>query len=242
MAAHATTAGASGQADPVAALLEKVRTGATGVVQGAELLLDKLAAAGLVYEMDINPRNVGFDFANRDGEGGNAQEVLLLASDIAAVGWSWQETAHAVCVEAPPGDRTLEEFNRSICDGCGLAPVEPDSIRYGSLSCGHTNMGLRAIAASVPSECPLLSQDGRLSVAKVAQRDAEMAKAVAQGLHWKVLRHEVRARYPEVLSVVQARQIVSKCYLFAGGGTQTEGNSDQPVWGYFRARGKIRQF
>ena len=73
-----------------------------------------------------------------------------MARDIAFVGWSWAEVSHALCVEVLPGDASVEEFNRTLCDGCGLAPVGQHSIRFGSLSCGHTNMGLRAIAAAVP--------------------------------------------------------------------------------------------
>jgi hypothetical protein len=57
--------------------------------------------------MTLDPRLVGFDPANRDGEGCNPQEVLELASEIAAVGWSWAETAHATCCEVVPGDNTV---------------------------------------------------------------------------------------------------------------------------------------
>ena len=129
--------------------------------------------------------------------------MLLLASDIAAAGWSWNFRGHAVCIEAEPGSKALEVFNQRFAEGAGLAPVEPDSIRFGSLSCGHTNMGLRAIAASVLSECPLLSEDGKLSLSKLSRFDKEYAKAVTQGLHWKVSRWTVRRDYPEALDIIQ---------------------------------------
>ena len=147
---------------------------------------------------------VGFDPSNRSGLGGNTGEVLLLAADIAEVGWSWAATSHAVCIEVSPGDVEVERFNAKLCDGTGLAPVEQDSIKFGSLSCGHTNMGLRAIAAGVPSSDPLLSADGRMCLSRLDRTDAEYAKAVRQGLRWKVLRHSVRSRYPKVLDIIQA--------------------------------------
>lgn len=146
---------------------------------------------------------VGFDPANRHGAGGNANEVLLLASDIAAAGWSWELCRHAVCIEAEPGSDALAAFNQRFGVAAGLAPVEPDSLRFGSLACGHTNMGLRAIAAGVASDCPLLSEGGRLSIDKLQKCDKEYAKAVNQGLHWTVLKWTVRRDYPAVLDIIQ---------------------------------------
>ena len=194
-------------ATPAAAIegiLAKVDADSIGIVQAADLLEQAFRDGNLLYEMVIHPRQVGFDPVNRDGEGGNAQEVLLLASDIAFVGWSWSETSHAICCEALPGDKTVEEFNKKLCADSGLAPVEEDSIRFGSLSCGHTNMALRAIAAGVPSECPLLSENKVLSLSKLEARDSQYATAVRQGLRWRVIRAEVRSRWPRALQIIQA--------------------------------------
>ena len=148
-------------------ILRRVENEEMGIVQASARLEEELRKRDLVYEATISPRQVGFDPVNRDGEGGNAQEVLLLATDIAFVGWSWQETRHAMCVEILPGDLAVENFNRQLCDGVGLAPVELHSIRFGSLSCGHTNMALRAIglrcqvsAVSCPKGAVLAAQVG----------------------------------------------------------------------------------
>jgi hypothetical protein len=61
----------------------------------------------------------------------------------------------------------------------------------------------------VPSSCPLLSQDGVMSLAKLEKRDTEYAKAVSQGLHWKVLRAAVRVLYPRALPILQGARNVS---------------------------------
>lgn len=149
---------------------------------------------------------VGFDPCNRNGTGGNPTEVLELASDICHAGWSWQETRHATCVEVMPHDSTVETFNMELCgSGSGLAPVIPQSILYGSLACGHTNMGLRAIAAGVSTTNELMSENGRFSLERLRARDAEFARAVEQGLRWKVLRWEVRRDFPKALDVIQVR-------------------------------------
>lgn len=135
--------------------------------------------------------------------GGCAGEVHLLASDIAFVGFSWDAVRHAICCEAVPGSTELEDFNRRLCEGVALAPVVKDTIRFGSLACGHTNMGLRAIAAGAPSTCPLLSEGGRFSLAKLERLDKEFAKAVNKGLRWRVLRHDVRTKWPSALNIIQ---------------------------------------
>jgi hypothetical protein len=85
----------------------------------------------------------------------------------------------------------------------GLAPVEEGSIKFGSLSCGHTNAGLRAIAASATSVCPLLANDGRYNIDHIAGRDAKFAQAAREGLRWKVLSWKVRVWYPQVLDLIQ---------------------------------------
>ena len=197
------------EGDAILDIIRRVNGDGMGVVQGAVKLEAELRKRDLVYDTTISPRQVGFDPVNREGKGGNAQEVLLLASDIAFVGWSWAETSHAMCVETLPGDLTVEQFNRQLCDGVGLAPVEHNSISFGSLSCGHTNMALRAIGASMPSDCPLLSEGGRFSVHKLGLRDPEFARAVELGLKWTVLRASIRTTYPEALRIFQAAKNVA---------------------------------
>ena len=189
--------------DPINKLLLEVETSRLGVVQAGSKILDELAKKGLVYKMPIHPRSVGFDPSNRDGEGGLASAVLELASAIAEVGWSWDECAHAVCAEVVPGDLSVENFNILISSDCGLAFVESHTILYGSLACGHANYVLRAIAAGVPSSCPYLSDNGNMSLQRVAARDPEYAGAVTNGLRWTVLRWPVRIMYPGVLSVIE---------------------------------------
>ena len=199
-------AGASAQ---IKAMLASIEAGEVGLVAGAEKLMRLFESADLVYRMQIHPLQVGFHPANRDGLGGTVQGVLSLAHDIAFVGWSWAEVAHALCVEVAVGDASVESFNRTLCDGCGLAPVGMNTIRFGSLSCGHTNMGLRAIAAAVPSDDELLSENGRLSVERLAKRDPEYAKAVQGGLRWQVLRPAVAAAFPDALPILQAARNVA---------------------------------
>ena len=107
-------------------------------------------------------------------KGGNAEAVFELMEKISAARWSWDECDQAICEENLPGSAALEDFARGVCMDTGLAPVEPHTI-VGSLACGHTNMGLRAIAAGVPvpqAATSLIAEGGCVSFAAVQRRDA----------------------------------------------------------------------
>ena len=111
-------------------------------------------ANDLAYTRRIDPEQIGFDPCNRDTTGGNYMDVHALISDIKVVGWSDAATKHAVCVEIPPGDTAIEAFNRLITESVPLMSVAPGALRYSSVSCSHTNAGLRAIKASCTTSSP----------------------------------------------------------------------------------------
>lgn len=199
--------------DLVVQLLTKADEDKQGQVAAADQLEMLLRERSLLYDLTIAPRSVGFDPCNRDGEGGNPLNVIALASEIAACGWSQAEVSKAICAEVVPHDDSVETFNRKLSGDSGMAPVDVNSIFYGSLACGHTNYVLRCISAGVPSTCEYLSENGRMSETKLAQRDHLMAEVVASGLRWKVIRWEVRFLYPTALPFIQrARNIASTMY------------------------------
>ena len=64
--------------------------------------------------------------------GVNVLEVALLAGEIVEDGFSWPMVSHATCIEERPGAGVIQEFNEKLVADTDLAPVEPDSTRYGS--------------------------------------------------------------------------------------------------------------
>lgn len=228
-------------ADEILQLLGTIDGEGEGLVGGADRLEALLSAKGLMHEQRIAPRNVGFHPRNRDGEGGNPLEVLRLASEVAEVGFSLKEVRHALCIQAEPGDKTIETFNAKLVANTGIAPVERDSILYGSLSAGHLNGALRCIGASVASTCKFLSEGGKMSLDKVRRRSPLYADAVEHGLCWKVLHWEVLYLYPQALEVIStARNITAS---LARGETEMQGllrlhalsataqkNGEEPPW------------
>ena len=158
--------------------------------------------------MTLHCSQLGFDTCNRESTLGNPLEPPLLMTDIAFIGWSWSEVAHATCVEAQPGSKELELANAKFVEDTELAPVKEDSIRYGTLSCGHTNQGHRCIFFGTPSNCELLSRDGHFCLEALKARDAQMYKAVMRGMKWNVLRWRTRFLYPAALVLIaRARNV-----------------------------------
>ena len=189
--------------DTVVQLIQQASADKRGIVQTADKLIAALTEKDLSYNMPIHCRAIGFDRKNRDGVGGSPLEVLVIADQIAELGFSWAETRQATCVEIEPGDTETEALNVKISSHAGMAPVEPNSIMYGAMASGHLNYVLRCIAAGVEATSPLLSEDGHMSLPKLRLRDPDFASAVENGLRWTVLRWQVRKLYPEVLQVIQ---------------------------------------
>ena len=77
-----------------------------------------------------------------------------------------------------PGRKATEDFNRKCVAHAeeDMAPVEPDTIKYGSLSCGYTNQGLRANGAGCKRSNPQLGDGVNHCVDKIAKHDTGFAR------------------------------------------------------------------
>lgn len=113
--------------DEVDAYTLAMEVGMMGCVQAADRIEDSWERSKLLTRMVIHCRQLGFDVSNRDFTLGNGLEVKSLMSDIAALGWSTNEVAHAICVELEPGDKECEAANRNFALGSLLAPVRLQS-------------------------------------------------------------------------------------------------------------------
>ena len=177
-----------------------------GLVGCVDQIIAELESMGWAHTQRLLPRQVGVHPLNRDGMGVNTDDVHGLGRDILAMGWSWLQVASAVCIEEEPGSEAIVKFNEELVAGCdNLAPVDADMLRYGSLSCGHTNMFLRCLWAGVESRDEALAESGHLSVDKLARRDAQYARAVREGIEWKVLSHRAHSIHGLLTLIQRAR-------------------------------------
>ena len=199
--------------DPIAeeAAFSKIREiitdfsdGRGKLVQGCDDILKLLKGVSLSYPSYLPPRSVGVHPENRDKYGLNTEDVHGLGKDIARMGFSESLCAQALAIEEADGSKAFDMFNIKLAMGNErLAPVEPCSLKFASLACSHTNAFLRCIAAGVPSDDPLVSENGFFCLSKVQRHDTKLASAVARGLHWAVLKAEVGKRFPELPKLLQ---------------------------------------
>ena len=113
------------------------------------------------------------------------------------------------CIEEAPSGTFICDFNKTLSSQNHLLPAVTDnSVRYGSLSCSHTNMFLRCVNASTKTTVTTLAVEGRLSLDLLKTADPKFAEAVTGGLTWTVLNHKVRSRFPSFLNLVQSARNV----------------------------------
>ena len=173
------------------------------LVSSIDDILQRLLDARMAYQMRIPPKMVGVHPANRGGYGVSAVEVHALGADIVKMGWSPAATAHAVCIEDDES-KSIAGFSERLSKSTqGLGVVEASMIKYGSVSCSHTNQFLVAALCGVKSDQESLVVDECISVSKITASDAKLADALNGGLNWLVLSSTVAKLYPTLAELVQ---------------------------------------
>ena len=171
-----------------------------GACTVAKFIIERLKSTGLAQDCVLAPSCLGLHPSNRGSYGCNEESVHNLGADILEVGWDWDQIVNPLCVEEDPADRYVERYNMQLSKNSEfLAPVKPLSLRAGTLTNGHTVMLLRAIIAGVKSSRTSLTVEGHMSMAHIASRDPEMARAAQQGWSWTVLSHHTRKLYGDPL-------------------------------------------
>ena len=173
------------------------------IVSAVDQVVDILIELKLAYRLRIPPKMVGVHPANRGGYGISASEIHSLGEEIVEMGWSWGACSHAICIEDDE-DMTISKYTCSLKDGHdGLQQSDPAEIKFGPLSCTHTNQFLCCVLAGVVSDIESLCLFGRVSEAKVCS-DIELMKALKDGLEWTVIKAGVAKEYPSLPELIQA--------------------------------------
>ena len=194
------------QADPqIEELIQLAKKGDGKLCTTVETILQRCLEQNQAYRAQIQPGHVGIHPRNRDGGGVSWPHCHKLGNDLVTLGFLWEECRHAVCVE-DDDKKTIAEFTANFVAASKphLAQVDARDIRYGSLSCSHTNQFLCAAIAGVPCSEPALSEGQRMSRAKVCRDDDEMRTALDKGLKWLVLRAGTVQMYPALPDLIQS--------------------------------------
>ena len=225
----------------IVALLNEAKQNNGKLVSIVESLDNEFLTQGLAYKLQIPCNMMGTHPCNRDGYGLHDSAVHSLGSEICAVGFSCGATSHACCIE-DNASRDIETFSMHLCNSSDLlADVQPGDIKFGSLSCSHTNAFLKALMNEVPCDIESLSENNRMSLDKCCRADQGLKEACERGLKWLVYRSQVAVLYPDFCGLVQqARnaslqraesevQLLLRIHEYAVAKTSTVGTIDWPA-------------
>ena len=173
------------------------------LVSTIDNVLAELEQQGLAWRARLHPRHVGVNPANRGGWGITPSQVHRLGSDIFAMGWSPSATAHAVCAEDVGG--ACAQFTKTLQDKSDgmLGNFTVHEVRYGSLSCSHTNQWLVCVLAGVKCEFENISMGGNMSY-EIASQQQPLKDALDHGMSWLVIGSRAIQMFPTLPDLVQA--------------------------------------
>ena len=122
-------------------------------------------------------------------------------------GWSAEEVKGARAIEVAPGEvgQSQVQFNANLATASdGLLAPPGFSTRALSVSCSHTNAGLRAIQNGCKSKHQdLVNIGGCLSVAGIVDKSPGFEMPLKEGMEWLVFRSVVDLNVPGFASMMQ---------------------------------------
>ena len=214
MAAAMSVAEIKSAIDEVGPTMDKLLSAAghkdAQMVAIRDQIISLLEKTGLMYTTTLHPTLVGVHPDNRYGDGVVPCNVHELAKNLFTNGFSFAECAQASAMEMPPHAELPEvrekyiAFNKKITDGsAGLLPPYKADVHVVSVTCGHCNQALRCVDAQSPSDDSAISEEGRLSLTKIAQKDHAYGRAVREGIPWRVVRWQAEQRFPLLAIALQ---------------------------------------
>ena len=194
------------EADAKKELEEAIKGASSGtLVQGTQRVYGVLQKHGLLRRQVVQPGLVGCHRDNRDGFGLSVKDVSELITAIKEVGFD-HGAINAVAVELSPDDELTFQFNEKLARDSGymLPSVPRHQLKFASLAGSHTNAALRLIAAGAEHTDGDLCVRGRLALEQVRQVDAEFARAVDEGVSWRIISLQAMEAFPELGPLIQA--------------------------------------
>ena len=179
-----------------------------------------LVGAGLIDLRRVKPSRMGVNMKNRFGQGVVPARAHKLLSDIYGEGFSLTELDLPWAVETPPVSCTeyaeILAWNQNICAlSGGFLPQYADGIEATSLSCTNTNPSCRIMLQTAPSDNKELTENGLLSLERLAKKDPLYAQHCTDGLTWSLIPYEVEYLHPWVPELFQEAGNTAQAYTEA---------------------------
>ena len=175
---------------------------------------------GLLVVERLVAKYIGVHPKNRYGDMMIPADVLALITNILGQGFSKKALLDPTVFQVPPPSHprhlNVVETNDKLVEGSGgLLPPFGGELRHVTVTCGHTTQGLRCFLEAGGHEDERLTHDGKLSLDRLKQLDANYYTACTEGLDYDVIHYEVEDFYPWLPKLFQesgnAGQQIARC-------------------------------
>ena len=191
----------------MAAIKEKYDSARAQLVYLRDAIFEILLAFKLMYYATINCMQIGTHPSNRGDNMIEPQDIPKKLKNFVKYGVSADEMKRACVLARPEGQKGNEYEEKNITcvqKASGqLAPVAPGSLRYFTITCGHTNQSMRAcVCCCIGNNDPEISQNGVISKAVVSEKCPNFGDMCDNGIPWKVIFAEVEDEWQWALDII----------------------------------------
>ena len=177
------------------------------LVRSMESVYRLLEENHLMSEQRISARFMGVHPWNRDGSGVSSGHVAELLGDLVELGWSDSEF-RGMAVELSQKDMPeVRSYNAKIIAESGGRLAEFDdleSLKFATIAGSHTTQAMRLFLAGMPHPLDTVTEQGRLSLAKLRQKDPDFHDVCLNGATYKVVSRIVPETFPQFCRLAQS--------------------------------------
>ena len=186
------------------AFLDKSRT---DLVAMMDRTIDILQACnGVEFDVQLHPSKVFAHHKNRDTEVLNAFRAQTRINGVVETGFSWAIACKdAFCFQDHPIKKDIAKTADRITSMSGLfAKYTAANVSHGSVGSSHFNHSLEQALQEVPCQLDKVSENGKMSRAKIEQQQPGFKLAFEKGLKWTVTRWEIESMFPALPLLFQS--------------------------------------
>ena len=186
---------------------EKYDAATAQLVYLRDMIFEVLLFWKLMHVATINCMQIGTHPKNRGDNMIEPQDIPDKLEKFVKFGVSADEMKRACCLARPEGAKGEEYESKNIAcvkKASGqLAPVAIGSLRFFTITCGHTNQSMRAsVCCCIKCDVAAISQNGVISKAVISEKCPNFGQMCDQGIPWKVILPEVEEEWEWAIDII----------------------------------------
>ena len=171
-------------------------------------MLDKIAEHQMSYTARCPSIHMGIHPNNRAGKQMVAADMNKKGAKIVNVGFTFKLCGkdRAIAFENSPDTNHCESYTiKSTIGNPMFYQYTPNTVRAGSVGCGHLNQFLAAVGCDATTVEPSLQVPGKTKIDshRILAGNRDLAFAVEHGLEWTIIKHQVETQWPELPELIQ---------------------------------------